>query len=104
MIRTLLTLTAAPEHIPEVLALYENEDILQYSLDHSDAIASEISVATDGSGLILVTALWPDQAAYDGWVGNPWRAESNKRLAAILEHATVGIGQSFEIKHSVGRT
>ena len=101
MIRTVLTLKAAPEHVQEVLALYKKEAILQYSLDHSDAIGSEISVATDGSGTILVTALWPDQAAYDGWLQNPWRTESNARLAELLKNASVGTGQTYEIDHSV---
>ena len=103
MIRTVLTLTATPELVPEVLAFYRKENILQYCLDHSRAITSEISLATDDSGTILVTALWPDQEAYDGWVANPWRTESNDRMAELLKDAAVGTGQTFEIDHSVQR-
>jgi quinol monooxygenase YgiN len=103
VIRTILTLTAAPEQVAEVVAQFHKQGILQHSLDHSDAISSEIGVATDGSGTIVVLALWPNLEAYDGWVQNPWRAESNKRVAEFLKDATVGIGQTFEIDHAVSK-
>jgi hypothetical protein len=101
MIRTLLTLRLDPEKIPAVLELYRADDILQYSLDHSDAVASEISVAADGSGEILVTALWPDAAAYQGWLDNPWRAGSSAKLGELLRDAEVGAGRIFDIDHDV---
>jgi hypothetical protein len=101
MIRTLLTLKVDPERIAPVLELYRTDDILQYSLDHSDAVASEISVAADGSGEILVTAVWPDAAAYQGWLDNPWRAGSSSTLAALLTDAEVGVGRIFDIDHDV---
>ena len=74
MLRTILMLNVAPENAGDVLRRYEEEQILQYSLDHSEAISSEISVSTDTGGTILVTAVWPDQPAYDGWLSNPFRA------------------------------
>ena len=66
MIRTMLTLHVDPTKVADVIDYYRRRDVLQFSLDHSDAVASEISVATDGSGEILVTALWPDADAYQG--------------------------------------
>jgi quinol monooxygenase YgiN len=101
MIRTLLTLRLEPAKISEVLDLYRADDILQYSLDHSDAVASEISVAADGSGEILVTAVWPDAAAYQGWLDNPWRAQSGVKLRELLRDAEVGEGRIFDIDHDV---
>jgi hypothetical protein len=101
MIRTLLTLRLAPEKVPDVLELYRSDDILQYSLDHSEALTSEISVAADGSGEVLVTALWPDSSAYQGWLDNPWRAGSSAKLSELLRDAEVGAGRIFEIDHDV---
>jgi hypothetical protein len=101
MIRTLLTLRVDPTKVDDVLEYYRRRDVLQFSLDHSDAVASEISVAADGSGEILVTALWPDAAAYQGWIDNPWRASSNVDLAELLRDAEVGAGRIFEIDHDV---
>jgi len=39
----------------DVLSVYETHDILQYSLDHSEATASELSISTGDGGRILVT-------------------------------------------------
>lgn len=101
MIRTMLVLRADPRKVEDVIAMYRNEDILQYSLDQSDATASEISIAADGSGDILVTALWPNAEAYQGWIDNPFREESAPRLAELLVEFEVGSGRIFEIDHSV---
>ncbi|PDQ35326.1 MAG: hypothetical protein B5766_06940 [Candidatus Lumbricidophila eiseniae] len=101
MIRTILTLQVAPERVRALLGFYETEKILQKSIDMSGAVAGEFAVSTDGSGTILVTALWPDRAAYDAWLANEFRAESNGRMAALLEDDAVGVGQSFEILHEV---
>ena len=101
MIRTVLTLRVDPAKVAGVLDYYREYDVLQYSLDHSDAVASEISVAADGSGEILVTALWPDAEAYQGWIDNPWRETSNERLGELLRDAEVGAGRIFEIDHDV---
>ncbi len=104
MIRTVLTLHVDPSRLDDVLAMYRAEDILQFSLDHSDALASEISVASDGSGELMVTALWPDEAAYDGWLNHPSRKESAPRLAKFLEGAAeVGAGRIFAIDHAVSK-
>jgi hypothetical protein len=101
MIRTLLTLRVDPSRVDDVLTYYRERDVLQYSLDHSDAVASEISVSADGTGEMLVTALWPDAQAYQGWIDNPWRDASNVHLAELLRDAEVGAGRVFEIDHDV---
>ncbi|MEU6540710.1 hypothetical protein [Streptomyces sp. NPDC047000] len=104
MIRTMLTLRVDPTRTREVLDYYREHDVLRYSLDHSAAVASEISVAADGSGEILVTALWPDENAYQGWIDNPWRESSNERLRELLRDAEVGAGRIFEIDHDVRKS
>ena len=101
MIRTVLTLRVDPSRVDQVITYYRDRDVLQYSLDHSDALTSEISVASDGSGEILVTALWPDAAAYQGWIDNPWRDRSNVQLVELLRDAEVGVGRMYEIDHEV---
>lgn len=101
MIRTLLTLHVDPDRIDSVLGYYRSQNILQYSLDHSGALASEISVATDDSGEILITALWPDREAYEGWLNDPWRASSGEGLSQLLKNSEVGVGRIFSIDHEV---
>ena len=103
MIRTLLSLKVEPDRVDDVLRMYRAEDILRFSLEHSDALASEISVAADGSGDIMITALWPDAVAYDRWLNHPYRQESAPRLANLLKNAQVGAGRVFSIHHAVSK-
>jgi hypothetical protein len=55
MIRTVLNLRVVDGREDEVVEYYRKENILQFSLDHSEAFRSELSVALDGSGVVLVT-------------------------------------------------
>ncbi|KAM9864245.1 hypothetical protein ACIFOC_02797 [Leucobacter aridicollis] len=103
MIRTLLTLTPLEGRAPAVVQLYRSEQILQESLDLTRAVASEISVATDGSGEILVTAVWPDEAAYQEWIDHPNRGRTGPDLERLLDGARIGVGRTFEIDHSVAK-
>lgn len=102
MIRTTLFLKTTPENAQAVLSVYEQYDILQYSLDHSEATASELSIATDDGGYILVTALWPSTEAYQGWIDNPERDRTGVILNELLSDA-VGVGRTFEIQQSVSK-
>ncbi len=101
MIRTVLTLHASPERVDDIVEVYRQADILQYSLDHSEALRSELSLALDGRGTVLVTAVWPSVEAYQGWLDNPWRASSSEALQELLDGVEVGIGAVFEILQSV---
>jgi hypothetical protein len=97
VIRSILVLQPEPSKVEDVLAVYRDDDILQFSLDESRALASEISVAVDGSGEIVVTALWPDAAAYQEWLDHPRRA--NERLVEILRGVAVGSARLYEVDH-----
>lgn len=102
MIRTTLILPSSPDVVDAVIGVYNEHNILQYSLDNSEAVASELSVATDGSGAILVTAVWPSTEAYQCWLDNPERERSRTILCEILKDA-VGVGQTWKIDHSVSK-
>lgn len=101
MIRTMLTLTPLDGRAPAIVQLYRSEQILQESLDCTRAVASEISVAADGSGEILVTAVWPDADAYQEWIDHPQRGRTAPELQELLEGAKIGVGRIFNIDHAV---
>jgi hypothetical protein len=42
-------------------------------------------VPSNGSGPVLVTALWRDAKAYEGWVANPSRKEDAGELDRLVE-------------------
>ena len=101
MIRSVLTLRTSPDRVEQILELYRNQEILQESLDLTRAVASEISVATDGSGELIVTAIWPDEAAYQEWVDHPQRGQRVPELPTLLADAEVGVAQLYRVDHSV---
>lgn len=103
MIRTVLTLSVAPERVAEVVEMFKQQDILQHSLDLTEALRSELSVATDGSGVVMVTAVWPSVEAYQAWLDNPRRHESNDRLNTVLRGGRVASGETFSIVQSVSK-
>ncbi|MDR2321431.1 hypothetical protein ACIPY5_19615 [Microbacterium sp. NPDC089698] len=99
MIRSVLTLRPAPANVDAILSLYRRESILQESLDLTRAVASEIATAVDGSGEIIVTAVWPDEAAYQEWLDHPNRGRTGPELAALLGTA-VTAGRLYAIDHA----
>jgi Antibiotic biosynthesis monooxygenase. len=103
MIRSVLTLRTTPEQVEPLLELYRTEQILQESLDLTRALASEISVASDGSGEVIVTALWPDEAAYQEWLDHPNRGRAAPALTELLVGAEVGVGKLYRVDHSVSK-
>jgi hypothetical protein len=47
---------------------------------------------------VLVTALWRDADAYQGWIDNPWRTSNGDELAELVEDFESGIkGELYEI-------
>lgn len=104
MIRSVLTLHTAPEQAASVLELYRREAILQESLDLTRALGSEIASAVDGSGEIIVTALWPDEAAYQEWLDHPNRGRTAPELSELLADARIGVGRLYAVDHRVSNT
>lgn len=103
MIRSVLTLRASPETAQKILDLYRNEQILHESMDCTRQIASDIAIATDGSGEIMVTALWPDEAGYQEWLDHPNRLRVAPDLTALLADAEIGVGRLYRVDHGVSR-
>ncbi|MCW4457488.1 hypothetical protein [Microbacterium sp. MPKO10] len=89
--------------VEPILELYRNQNVLQESLDLTRAIGSEISAAVDGSGEIIVTALWPDESAYQEWIEHPCRGKSVPELPSMLSGADVGVAKLYRIDDSVAK-
>lgn len=48
-------------------------------------LGAALQVPRDGSGPVLVTALWRDAEAYEGWVANPSRQQDGEELDGLVE-------------------
>lgn len=103
MYRSVLTLRTTPEQAERILELYRREQILQESLDLTRQLSSDIAVAADGSGEIVVTANWPDEHGYQEWLDHPMRSRTAPELQALLADAEIGVGRLYAVDHGVSR-
>ncbi|HEY0247381.1 MAG TPA: hypothetical protein VGC45_03875 [Gryllotalpicola sp.] len=53
MIRTVLCLTASEGDLERLVERYRELDVLRYSLDHSRALPTELSVAARGAAFVF---------------------------------------------------
>lgn len=68
---SLLHLPVLPENVEEVVTCYQGQDIL----DVSGCSAAWLSY-DEASQVVVVTALWVDDAAYERWLEDPRRTSS----------------------------
>jgi heme-degrading monooxygenase HmoA len=68
-----------------IVDFYRGHDVLGRSIQQPGCLACELHVPRDGSGPILVTALWESPEAYQGWVDDPVRAEWAAALGELVE-------------------
>ena len=81
MIRSVLYLEPKDGDYDAVVEFFRRDDVLGRALEQPGCLGSELHVPTSGSGPILVTALWEDEDAYQGWVTSPVRAANTEPLA-----------------------
>ncbi|WP_309082495.1 hypothetical protein [Microbacterium sp.] len=103
MYRSVLTLRANAEHVERILELYRREQILQESMNLTRQVSSDIAVAADGSGEVVVTAEWPDENGYQEWLDHPLRNRTAPELAELLADAEIGIGRLYRVDHRITR-
>lgn len=85
MIRSVLYLDPKDGDYDAVVDFFRHENVLGRALTQPGCLGSELHVPTSGSGPILVTALWADEDAYQGWVTSPVRAVNTEPLAKLLQ-------------------
>ena len=85
MIRSVLYLTPKDGDAAAIVEFYRCHAVLEQAAKQDGFVAAELQIPTDRGGDVLVTALWRDAAAYEGWVANPVRAAMVPDLAALVE-------------------
>jgi quinol monooxygenase YgiN len=88
--RSLLYMQPVEGRRDEVIALFERLGVPERALQQDGCLSVELQVAPEETEPILVTALWSDRTAYDGWLANPWREESGEELFALLTERPEG--------------
>ena len=91
MIRTRLHLQANEGGAQQVLDFYRKRGILERSIAQPGCLSAEIGVSLTDSDRVTVSALWESEAAYQGWIDQPSRAEDVTALLPLLEPTASGV-------------
>jgi len=86
--RSVPFLQAKPGLRDALVAVFRRIDVPGHALQQAGCLSVEIQIPPDADGPVLVTALWTDRQAYDGWLANPWREYSGNELAPFLDGET----------------
>jgi heme-degrading monooxygenase HmoA len=98
MIRSVLYLRPVSGDQSSIEQFFQEEQVLERAARTPGFVSAELHRPTDGSDLMLVTALWETEQAYQAWVDDPWRAANSERAAAVFEaiEAEGGGGSRYE--------
>lgn len=98
MIRTVLSLEPRNGDAASIAEFYRRRKVLERACEQDGCLGAELLLPTSGKGPVLVTALWRDADAYQGWIDNPWRTANGEELAELVESFDSGMtGELYEI-------
>lgn len=96
--RSLLYMQPVKGRRDEVIALFERLGVPERALQQDGCLSVELQVAPEVSEPLLVTALWADRSAYDGWLANPWRESVTPQLEELLIEPPAGTVYDIHLK------
>jgi hypothetical protein len=104
-VRSVLVLQPRGGDYAALLDFFRRNDVLGLAVRHAGAWAAELHVPVSGVGPVVVTAVWDDAAAYDGWRNHPVRANFNGDMERLVESepASVVAGGVYRVAISASR-
>lgn len=84
----------------ELIETFERLRVPQTALEQDGCLSVEMQVPPDEDAPVLVTALWRDRTAYDGWLENPRREETSGEIFALLTEEPEGV--VYDIRVAAG--
>jgi heme-degrading monooxygenase HmoA len=91
VIRSVLYLTPRDGDGRAIAEFYLRERVLERASEQDGCLGAELQLPLDGAGDVLVTALWRDADAYQGWLENPARAANADELARLVDDFDRGV-------------
>jgi heme-degrading monooxygenase HmoA len=85
MIRSVLFLTPRSGNGEAIVDFYRRHGVLERAVEQDGCLGAELQLPAGGGGDVLVTALWRDAQAYQGWLDNPFRSVNADELGALVE-------------------
>ena len=106
MIRSVLYLRPRGGDGPAVAEFYRRHRVLERATEQDGCLGAELQLPAQGGDEVLVTALWRDADAYQGWLDNPFRSANAEGLAELVdgfEDGTSGALYEVAIEARPGR-
>ena len=91
MVRSVLYLRPRDGDHDALADFYRRHDVLATAVAAAGCHATELQIPLDGEGPALVTALWDDEAAYQGWLDHELRGVGREELLELLELTDDGV-------------
>ena len=98
--RSLLFMQPRDGRREDVVATFRRLRIPQTALAQEGCLSVELQVPPDERAPVLVTALWSDRTAYDGWLASPSREATQDELFALLTEPPEGV--VYDIRVAAG--
>ncbi|MGO2659967.1 putative quinol monooxygenase [Mycetocola reblochoni] len=92
---SILDIRVPPERVDDLVSRYVGDGVLEAS----GALTADLAVDDDGSGRVVVTAVWPDRDAYAAWEESPVRTRFAHAIAAAVEGEITASGRTLELVH-----
>lgn len=100
-VRSVLFIKAKPGMQHSLIDTFQRIDVPGNAMRQDGCVSVELQRPDDPDGAILVTALWRDRAAYDGWLNNPWRAFSTAEIEPFVADEPAA-GAVYEVVMAAG--
>lgn len=98
MIRSILYLRPRGGRSADIVEFYRRSRVLERAAKQDGCLGTELQLPTNGAGDVLVTALWLDADAYQGWLDSPDRARNADALSELVEDFHSGIsGETYDV-------
>lgn len=98
MIRSVLYLEPREGDGSAIADFYRRHQVLERASGQEGCLGAELQLPKGNSRAVLVTALWRDEAAYQGWLDNPFRSANAEELGELVEGFDSGVrGELYEI-------
>jgi hypothetical protein len=91
MVRSVLYLQPRDGAHDALVDFYRRYDVLATAVRAAGCLATELHVPLEGQGPALVTALWNDEAGYQGWVDHELRVNGRDELMELIEVGDDGV-------------
>jgi len=84
-VRSVLFLQPRPGRRQDLIDAFKRIDVFGHALLQPGCVSIEMLAPAEPEAPIAVIALWTGREGIEGWLNNPWRAESTTMLDEFIE-------------------